>query len=51
MTLQSPALLNNTVIPPANLLRPVLTAARPAPCVRPGGTLLLLGQNLGSQRS
>ncbi len=49
LTLQPPALLNNTVIRPSNLLRPVLTAARPAPCVRPGATLVLIGQNLGSQ--
>ena len=49
LTLQPPVLLNNTVSRPANLLRPVLTAFRPAPCVRPGDSLLLLGQNLGSQ--
>lgn len=49
LILQQPALLNNTAIQPSNLRRPVLTAATPTPCVRPGGTLVLVGQNLGSQ--
>lgn len=50
LTLQPPVLLNNTMVSrPANLIRPVLTAVRPATCVRPGGTLVLTGKNLGSQ--
>lgn len=49
LTLQPPALLNNKISRPANLIRPVLTAAQPAPCVKPGGSLVLIGQNLGSQ--